>query len=103
MDHMARLCAGICKLDPPDAGALQANMKQRPSVRLEMATRDVMPYMLCVPSGLARVAALETLGMFLLVFLEKNQSARAQARFFCAASLFEPRTRNIDQYVLPQR
>ena len=86
MDHMERLCAGICKLDPPDAVALQAfmqaNMKQLPSVRLEMATRDVMPYMLCVPSGLARVAALETLGMFLLVFLGKNQSARAQARFF---------------------
>lgn len=85
MDLRERLCAGICKLDPPDAVALeammQANMDQRGSVRLEMATRDVIPYLLCVPSGLPRVAALETLGIFLLVVPERNQSTRAQARF----------------------
>lgn len=85
MDHMERLCAGICKLDPPDPVALQALMKanqqQRALIRLEMATRDIIPYLLCAPSGLPRVAALETLGIFMLIFPEKNQDARTQARF----------------------
>lgn len=85
MDYMDYLCANISKLDPPDAAALQAfmqaNMDKGPLVRMEMATRDVMPYLLCVPPGLSRVAALETVGLFKAVVPEKNQSVRAQERF----------------------
>jgi hypothetical protein len=85
MDHMERLCAGICTLAPPDPVALQAlmqaNMKKRVSDRMEIATRDVIPYLLCVPPGLPRVAALETLGIFLLAMPELNQGIKAQLRF----------------------
>ena len=85
MDYMEHLCANVSKLDPPDAAALQAfmqaNMHQEPMVRLEMATRDVMPYLLCVPTGLPRVAALEAVGPFIAVVPGKNQSVRAQERF----------------------
>jgi hypothetical protein len=85
MDHMERLCAGLCKLVPPDPVALQAlmqaNMQKRTSDRMEIATRDVIPYLLCVSPGLPRVAALETLGIFLLAIPELNQGIKAQLRF----------------------
>ena len=85
MDHMEHLCANISKLDPPDAMTLQAfmqaNMHREPMVRMEMATRDVMPYLLYVPPGLPRVAALETVGLFKAVVPGKNESVRAQERF----------------------
>ena len=56
-------------------------MQKRASDRMEIATRDVIPYLLCVPPGLPRVAALETLGIFLLAIPELNQSIKAQLRF----------------------
>lgn len=90
MDYMEYLCANISKLNPPDAVALQAlmqaNMHQGPMVRMEMVTRDVMPYLLCVPPGLPRVAALEAAGLFKAVVPELNQSVRAQERFLALLS-----------------
>jgi hypothetical protein len=86
MDHMEHVCTSICKLVPPDPVALQAlmqaNMQNPISDRVEIATRDVIPYLLCVPPGLPRVAAIETLGIFLLAMPELNQGIKAQLRFF---------------------
>ena len=85
MDHMEHLCADICKVATPDPVTLQAlmqaNMQKRAFDRVEIATRDVIPYLLCVPPGLSRVAAIETLGIFLLVMPELNQDIKAQLRF----------------------
>jgi hypothetical protein len=84
MDHMEHLCAVICKLVPPDPVALQAlmqaNMQKQGLTRMEIATREVIPYLLCVPPGLPRVAAIETLGIFLLVFPALNTGTKALLR-----------------------
>jgi hypothetical protein len=85
MDHMEHLCASICKLVPPDPVALQAlmqaNLQKGAFDRMEISTRDVIPYLLCVPPGLPRVAAIETLGIFSLAMPELNQGIKAQRRF----------------------
>jgi hypothetical protein len=85
MDHMEHLCASICKVVPPEPVALEAlmkaNMHKRAFDRMEIATRDVIPYLLCVPPGLPRVAAIETLGIFSLAMPELNQGIKAQLRF----------------------
>jgi hypothetical protein len=85
MDHMERLCAGICKLVPPDTVAMrtlmQENLHKRGFSRMEIGTRDVIPYLLCVEPGLARVATIEALGIFLLVPPEFNQGIKELLRF----------------------
>ena len=84
MDHMERLCESICKLAPPDPVAMQALMQENSHKdgfsRMEIGTRDILPYLLCVPTGLPRVAAIEALGIFLLVLPEPKQSKKLQSR-----------------------
>lgn len=84
MSYMEDLCASISRLDPPDAVALktlmQSNMQLRSTERLEFATRDVIPYLLCVPTGLSRVAALDTLGRLMAIVPDPAQGMKAQQR-----------------------
>lgn len=85
MSHMEQLCASISRMVPPDAVALQAlmqaNMQLRSAERLEFATRDVIPYLLCVPSGLTRVAALDTLGRMMEIVPDNGQGMKAKQRW----------------------
>jgi hypothetical protein len=85
MAQMEKLCAAICKLDPPDPAALQAlmqaNMEESAFAHMEIASRDVIPYLLCAPPGLPRVAALDTLNLFMMKLPKFEQRLKVQLRY----------------------
>lgn len=68
MGRMEKLCAEICRLDPPDLSALetlmQANTHKDKVTRLDISTRDVLPYLLHVPPGPTRDAAVRSAAFF---------------------------------------
>lgn len=68
MGHMEKICAEICRLDPPDPAVLetlmQANTQKDKVARLDISTRDVLPYLLHVPPGPTRDAAVRSAAFF---------------------------------------
>ena len=85
MPQMERICVRICKVDPPDPVALQALMQasmSRPAAeRIECATRDVIPYLLCVPTGLPRLAAFDAMLELIRAVPELKPGMKAQQRW----------------------
>jgi hypothetical protein len=85
MPQMERICARICKLTPPDPVALQAlvqaSMSRPAAERIDCATRDVIPYLLCVPSGLPRLAAFDAMLELIRAVPELKPGMKAQQRW----------------------
>lgn len=84
MPQMERICDRICKLEPPDPVALQAlmqaSMSKPAAERVDCATRDVIPYLLCVPSGLPRLAAFDAMLELIRAVPELKPGMKAQQR-----------------------
>nr|WP_314623188.1 hypothetical protein [uncultured Noviherbaspirillum sp.] len=85
MPQMERICARICKLEPPDPVALQAlvqaSMSRPAAERIDCATRDVIPYLLCVPSGLPGLAAFDAMLELIRAVPELKPGMKAQQRW----------------------
>lgn len=68
MRRMEILCAAVSRLESPDPAALeahmQANLHRSVVERLDISTRDVIPYLLCVPPGSTKAAAVRVLALF---------------------------------------
>jgi hypothetical protein len=60
---------------------MQANMEESAFAHMEIASRDVIPYLLCAPPGLPRVAALDTLNLFMMKLPKFEQRLKVQLRY----------------------
>jgi hypothetical protein len=89
-DAMERVCARICKMEPPDPVALnvlmQANMHIGIAARVELATRDVIPYLLCAAPGLARATAIKTLSRFMPMLPDFSNQPKQQRRMMALST-----------------
>jgi hypothetical protein len=84
MEVMEGLCARISKVEPPDPVALNALMQENMHIsiaaRVELATRDIIPYLLCVAPGLARAAAVKTLSRFMPMLPDFTHQPKQERR-----------------------